>query len=217
MPAAYVGSTLDKLVPLLDEGDTVIDGGNSWYHLDVDRSKALTPQGIHYLDVGTSGGVHGLARGYCLMIGGDAEAVKKLTRDDLVRILSQTDASLIKQYTALMATEGLTLDFTDDALREIAGMAMERETGVRSLRAGSSLRTSNARCARKTSKPPPATSNPATSTTRCASTAPSARRKISPASSLRKAKAISSASAMSPASSAGRKMTARPSAATANR
>jgi hypothetical protein len=55
VPAAYVEGTLEKLVPLLDEDDTIIDGGNSWYHLDVDRSKELTPKGIHYLDVGTSG------------------------------------------------------------------------------------------------------------------------------------------------------------------
>ena len=63
------------LGPLLDDGDIVIDGGNSWYHLDVDRSTELAPPGIHYVDVGTSGGVHGLERGYCLMIGGDDDAV----------------------------------------------------------------------------------------------------------------------------------------------
>ncbi len=78
VPAAFVGDTLDRLVPLLDEDDTVIDGGNSWYHLDIDRSKELAPRGIHYLDVGTSGGVHGLTRGYCLMIGGDDVAVERL-------------------------------------------------------------------------------------------------------------------------------------------
>ncbi len=78
VPAAFVGDTLERLVPLLDEGDTVIDGGNSWYHLDVDRSAELSPKGLHYLDVGTSGGVHGLERGYCLMIGGDTDAVARL-------------------------------------------------------------------------------------------------------------------------------------------
>ncbi len=78
VPAAYVGGTLDRLAPLLDAGDVVIDGGNSWYRHDVDRSAALRPAGIHYLDVGTSGGVHGLERGYCLMIGGDDEAVARL-------------------------------------------------------------------------------------------------------------------------------------------
>ena len=78
VPAAYVGGTLEKLVPLLDEDDTIIDGGNSWYHLDVDRSKELADKNIHYVDVGTSGGILGLERGYCLMIGGDDTAVGRL-------------------------------------------------------------------------------------------------------------------------------------------
>lgn len=78
IPAAFVGDMLDKLVPLLDEDDTIIDGGNSWYHLDVDRSKMLAGQGIHHVDVGTSGGILGLERGYCLMIGGDETAVGRL-------------------------------------------------------------------------------------------------------------------------------------------
>jgi len=78
VPAALVDQTLSLLVPLLDEGDTIIDGGNSWYHLDVDRSTALAPQGINYLDVGTSGGVFGLERGYSLMIGGPDDAVARL-------------------------------------------------------------------------------------------------------------------------------------------
>ncbi len=78
VPAALVDQTLSLLIPLLEKGDTVIDGGNSWYHLDVDRSTALAPQGINYLDVGTSGGVYGLERGYCLMIGGPDDAVARL-------------------------------------------------------------------------------------------------------------------------------------------
>jgi 6-phosphogluconate dehydrogenase len=78
IPAAYVGDTLGQLAPLLDQDDTIIDGGNSWYHLDVDRSKELAPTGIHYVDVGTSGGILGLERGYCLMIGGDDTAVSRL-------------------------------------------------------------------------------------------------------------------------------------------
>ncbi len=78
VPAAYVEGTLEKLVPLLQAGDTVIDGGNSWYHLDVDRSRELTPIGINYIDVGTSGGILGLERGYCLMIGGPDAAVAAL-------------------------------------------------------------------------------------------------------------------------------------------
>jgi 6-phosphogluconate dehydrogenase len=78
VPAAYVGDTLADLIPLLDADDTVIDGGNSWYHLDVDRSKQYADAGIHYVDVGTSGGVYGLERGYCLMIGGNDPAVSRI-------------------------------------------------------------------------------------------------------------------------------------------
>ena len=79
VPAAFVGATVDALAPLLDPGDTIIDGGNSWYRHAVDRAEALLPTGIHYLDVGTSGGVFGLERGYCLMIGGPTDAVERLT------------------------------------------------------------------------------------------------------------------------------------------
>jgi 6-phosphogluconate dehydrogenase len=78
VPAAFVAGTVANLVPLLDVGDTLIDGGNSWYHDDVDASAPLAARGIHYLDVGTSGGVFGLERGYCLMIGGNAEAVAQM-------------------------------------------------------------------------------------------------------------------------------------------
>jgi 6-phosphogluconate dehydrogenase len=78
VPAGIVDTTLEALVPLLDADDTIIDGGNSYYRDDITRSKALAPKGLHYLDVGTSGGVWGLERGYCLMIGGDAPAVLRL-------------------------------------------------------------------------------------------------------------------------------------------
>ncbi len=78
VPAAFVGDTVALLAPLLEPGDTIIDGGNSWYHHDVDRSAELAPAGIIYLDIGTSGGIHGMERGYCLMIGGDAGAVDRL-------------------------------------------------------------------------------------------------------------------------------------------
>jgi 6-phosphogluconate dehydrogenase len=78
VPAASVDATLDQLVPLLAAGDMVIDGGNSYYHDDIRRSKELEPAGIHYLDCGTSGGVAGLERGYCLMIGGPDDAVARL-------------------------------------------------------------------------------------------------------------------------------------------
>ncbi|HEX6450838.1 MAG TPA: decarboxylating 6-phosphogluconate dehydrogenase [Trebonia sp.] len=78
VPAGIVGPTLEKLVPLLEADDVVIDGGNSYYRDDITRSAALRPSGLHYLDVGTSGGVWGLDRGYCLMIGGDDAAVARL-------------------------------------------------------------------------------------------------------------------------------------------
>ena len=75
VPAGYVQGTVDQLAGLLDADDVIIDGGNSYYRDDLDRSKALRSSGIHYLDCGTSGGVWGLERGYCLMIGGDTDAV----------------------------------------------------------------------------------------------------------------------------------------------
>ena len=78
LPAAIVDSTLDALVGLLDPGDAVIDGGNSYYRDDITRAKRLVAQNIHYVDCGTSGGVWGLERGYCLMIGGEKEVVGRL-------------------------------------------------------------------------------------------------------------------------------------------
>ena len=78
VPAGVVEQTLTSLVPLLDADDVVIDGGNSYYRDDITRSKDLATKGLHYLDVGTSGGVWGLDRGYCLMIGGDDAAVARL-------------------------------------------------------------------------------------------------------------------------------------------
>jgi 6-phosphogluconate dehydrogenase len=78
LPAAIVDGILDKLLAHLDRDDVVIDGGNSHYHDDIARAKRLQPKGIHYVDMGTSGGVWGLERGYCLMIGGEAEVVQRL-------------------------------------------------------------------------------------------------------------------------------------------
>jgi 6-phosphogluconate dehydrogenase len=78
VPAAVVQSTLDQLRPLLAEGDMVIVGGNSYYRDDIDRAKELKSAGIHYVDCGTSGGVWGLDRGYCLMIGGEDGPVQHL-------------------------------------------------------------------------------------------------------------------------------------------
>jgi len=80
VPAAFVGSTVDRLAPLMSPDDTIIDGGNSWYRDDVDRAERVRAGfGINYLDVGTSGGIHGLERGYCLMVGGDTDAVGRMS------------------------------------------------------------------------------------------------------------------------------------------
>jgi 6-phosphogluconate dehydrogenase len=78
VPAAFVGGVVEQLAPLLDAGDAIVDGGNSWYRHDIERSAPLAERRVHYLDIGTSGGVHGLERGYCLMIGGDTGAVERL-------------------------------------------------------------------------------------------------------------------------------------------
>jgi len=78
VPAAFVDDTIAALVPHLEKGDVVIDGGNSHYQHDIRRAKELKEKGLHYVDVGTSGGVFGLERGYCLMIGGETEIVKRL-------------------------------------------------------------------------------------------------------------------------------------------
>lgn len=78
LPAAIVDPTLEKLIPLLDADDVVIDGGNSYYRDDIIRAKHLGEKQIHYVDVGTSGGVWGLDRGYCLMIGGEGKVVDRL-------------------------------------------------------------------------------------------------------------------------------------------
>ena len=78
VPAGVVDQTIHELVPLLSSGDVLIDGGNSYYVDDIRRAKELALKGIHYVDVGTSGGVWGLDRGYCMMIGGEPAIVKHL-------------------------------------------------------------------------------------------------------------------------------------------
>ena len=78
VPAAVVDSAIEDLTPLLDPDDIVIDGGNSYYIDDIRHAKELAGKGLHYVDVGTSGGVWGLERGYCMMIGGEPEVVKRL-------------------------------------------------------------------------------------------------------------------------------------------
>jgi 6-phosphogluconate dehydrogenase len=78
VPAAFAGDTVIALADLMTEGDIVIDGGNSYYRDDVDRATQLEQKGVHFVDVGTSGGVFGLERGFCLMIGGEDEVVRHL-------------------------------------------------------------------------------------------------------------------------------------------
>jgi 6-phosphogluconate dehydrogenase len=78
VPAAYVDDSVVALQPLLARNDTIIDGGNSYYRHDMRRAQSLAKAGIHYVDVGTSGGVWGKERGYCMMIGGEADVVKRL-------------------------------------------------------------------------------------------------------------------------------------------
>jgi 6-phosphogluconate dehydrogenase len=78
LPAAVVDQAIGELSPLLEPGDTIIDGGNSYYVDDITRAKGLASLGLHYVDVGTSGGIWGLERGYCMMIGGEKEVVQRL-------------------------------------------------------------------------------------------------------------------------------------------
>src|SRR5258708_6967350 len=78
VPAAVVDGIIADILPVLEAGDTLIDGGNSYYVDDIRRAKELARNGIHYVDVGTSGGVWGLERGYCMMIGGETEVVQRL-------------------------------------------------------------------------------------------------------------------------------------------
>jgi 6-phosphogluconate dehydrogenase len=78
VPAAFTDDTLDRIAEQLEPGDTLIDGGNSYYRDDIARAERFGPKGIRYLDVGTSGGVFGLERGYCLMIGGDDDAFSQV-------------------------------------------------------------------------------------------------------------------------------------------
>ena len=78
VPVAFVDATIDKLLPSLEPGDILIDGGNTHYIDDIRRAKALAARNVHYVDVGTSGGVLGLERGYCMMIGGERDVVQRL-------------------------------------------------------------------------------------------------------------------------------------------
>ena len=78
VPVHFVDSLIDDLAPLLDPGDVIIDGGNSFYRHDLDRADRLAEHDLHYVDVGTSGGVYGLERGFCLMVGGEADVVEAM-------------------------------------------------------------------------------------------------------------------------------------------
>jgi 6-phosphogluconate dehydrogenase len=78
VPAAFAEQTTDQLADLMESGDIVIDGGNSYYRDDIDRAERYSAKGVHFVDVGTSGGVFGLERGFCLMIGGEDEVVRHL-------------------------------------------------------------------------------------------------------------------------------------------
>ena len=86
VPAALTGKVVDQLAELMDAGDIIIDGGNSYYREDIDRAQKLEPTGIHYVDIGTSGGVFGLERGFCLMVGGEREVVEHL--DPLLKTIA---------------------------------------------------------------------------------------------------------------------------------
>jgi 6-phosphogluconate dehydrogenase len=108
IPAGLVTATLEALVPRLQTGDIVVDGGNSYYRDDVDRSKRLSTAGLHYVDCGTSGGVLGLERGYCLMIGGEAA---------VVRHLDPIFATLAPGVGSLAPTPGRASSDTDTASR----------------------------------------------------------------------------------------------------
>jgi len=92
IPAGITGKTVDQLGELFESGDIIIDGGNSNYRDDIHRADALRPKGIHYIDIGTSGGVFGLDRGYCLMIGGDTDAVQHI--DPLLKTIAPGTGSI---------------------------------------------------------------------------------------------------------------------------
>src|SRR6201987_4532016 len=94
VPAAVVDKTIADLLPLLDAEDILIDGGNSYYIDDMRRAKELASKQIHYVDVGTSGGVWGLERGYCMMIGGEAQVVGHL--DPIFRTLAPGEGEIAR-------------------------------------------------------------------------------------------------------------------------
>jgi 6-phosphogluconate dehydrogenase len=94
VPAGVVDETISRVAPLLEAGDALIDGGNSYYIDDLRRAKELAPRGIHYVDVGTSGGVWGLERGYCMMIGGETAITERL--DPIFRTLAPGTGDILR-------------------------------------------------------------------------------------------------------------------------
>ena len=106
VPAASVDATLEQILPHLDPDDVVVDGGNSNYQDDIRRAAALKPHGVHYVDCGTSGGVWGLDRGYCQMIGGEDEVVKRL--DPIFSVLAPGVGSI--ERTEGRTGEGTTAE-----------------------------------------------------------------------------------------------------------
>jgi len=103
IPAGITGKVIDQLAALMEPGDIIIDGGNSHYHEDIKRADELKPKGLHYIDIGTSGGVFGLERGFCLMVGGEKEQV-----DHIEPLL----ASIAPGFDAAARTPGLTGDLS---------------------------------------------------------------------------------------------------------
>jgi 6-phosphogluconate dehydrogenase len=106
VPVAAVDQTIAEILPALAPGDTLIDGGNSHYVDDIRRAGELSPRGVHYVDVGTSGGVWGLERGYCMMIGGEAPVVQRL--DPIFAALAPGSGSI--ERTAGRAETGGTAE-----------------------------------------------------------------------------------------------------------
>jgi len=107
VPAGYVQGTVDELLGLVSADDVIIDGGNSYYHDDIHRAAQCTEQGVHYVDCGTSGGVWGLERGFCLMIGGDDTAVTRL--DPIFRTIAPGEGS-VESTPGRTRTDGTAQD-----------------------------------------------------------------------------------------------------------
>ena len=111
IPAAVTGSVVEQLAGLLEPGDIIIDGGNTNYREDIERAAALATRQLHYVDVGTSGGVYGLRRGYCLMIGGETSVVEHL--DPLFASIAPGVDAAPRTPGAMLANNGSRCSTTD--------------------------------------------------------------------------------------------------------